>query len=416
MAGCFAVGGTDDRELEGKRRAISNDHPFANPHGAASTVSLDGSVLLDGPFFADLGSNGRTCATCHLPSDGWTVTPETAQRLFDDTDGQHPLFRTNDGSVSPDADVATTSERQAAYALLLTKGLIRVGIGVPEGAEFELVGLDDPYGYASSAELSLFRRPLPSTNLAFIPAVMWDGRETGASIDDALAAQSNDATLGHAQALAPLTNGTRRAIVEFEAALFTAQLRGPIAGDYADDGAEGGAERLSEQPRASGRFDLFDAWIGADQVEQPSARQLRRAAIARGQELFNTRANVAGLVCRACHNVANAGASLNAFFVNVGVSDAFRRTPDLPLYTLRRLSTGELRQTTDPGRALITGRWADIDRFKVPVLRGLSARAPYFHNGSAAGLADVVAFYESSLGFTFTEEESADLAAFLAAL
>ena len=62
--------------------------------------------------------------------------------------------------------------------MLLSKGLIRVGIGIPHDAEFDLVAVDDPYGYASAAELSLFRRPLPSTNLKFLSTVMFDGRET----------------------------------------------------------------------------------------------------------------------------------------------------------------------------------------------------------------------------------------------
>jgi len=57
--------------------------------------------------------------------------------------------------------------------MLLTKGLIRVGIGIPNDAEFELAAVDDPYGFASSSELSLFRRPLPSTNLKFLSTVMW---------------------------------------------------------------------------------------------------------------------------------------------------------------------------------------------------------------------------------------------------
>jgi hypothetical protein len=56
--------------------------------------------------------------------------------------------------------------------MLLTKGLIRVGIGVPSNAEFELIEVDDPYGYASAIELSLFRRPLPTTNLPFLATVM----------------------------------------------------------------------------------------------------------------------------------------------------------------------------------------------------------------------------------------------------
>jgi cytochrome c peroxidase len=88
----------------------------------------------------------------------------------------------------------------------------------------------------------------------------------------------------------------------------------------------------------------------------------------------------------------------------------------MPVYTLRNLATGELRATTDPGKGLVTGRWSDVDRFKVPSLRGLAARPPYFHNGIAATLRDVVRHYEVELGFDFTDAEEADLVAFLEAL
>jgi cytochrome c peroxidase len=62
--------------------------------------------------------------------------------------------------------------------MLLNKALIRIGIGIPSGAEFSLVSVDDPYNFASAQELSLFRRPLPTSNLKFLTDVMWDGRET----------------------------------------------------------------------------------------------------------------------------------------------------------------------------------------------------------------------------------------------
>jgi cytochrome c peroxidase len=88
----------------------------------------------------------------------------------------------------------------------------------------------------------------------------------------------------------------------------------------------------------------------------------------------------------------------------------------MPLYTLRRNSTGETVQTTDPGRAMITGKWADIGKFKGPVLRGLAARAPYFHNGSAATLEDAVNFYDKRFSIGLTRREKADLAAFLRSL
>jgi cytochrome c peroxidase len=73
-------------------------------------------------------------------------------------------------------------------------------------------------------------------------------------------------------------------------------------------------------------------------------------------------------------------------------------------------------QTTDPGRALITGKWSDIGKVKGPILRGLAARAPYFHNGSAATLLDAVEFYNRRFGIGFTTQDKADLVAFLNAL
>jgi cytochrome c peroxidase len=88
----------------------------------------------------------------------------------------------------------------------------------------------------------------------------------------------------------------------------------------------------------------------------------------------------------------------------------------MPLYTLRRLSNGDTVRTTDPGRAMITGKWADVGKFKGPILRALAARAPYFHNGLASSLEAVVDFYETRFGIGLTAREKADLVAFLRAL
>jgi len=44
------------------------------------------------------------------------------------------------------------------------------------------------------------------------------------------------------------------------------------------------------------------------------------------------------------------------------------------------------------------------------------ARAPYFHNGSAATLEEVVGFYEKRFNIGLTPREKADLVAFLRAL
>ena len=77
---------------------------------------------------------------------------------------------------------------------------------------------------------------------------------------------------------------------------------------------------------------------------------------------------------------------------------------------------GQIFEVTDPGRALITGKCADIGKLKGPILRGLAARAPYFHNGSAATLADVVEFYNQRFDIGFTDQQKADLVAFLSSL
>ena len=47
---------------------------------------------------------------------------------------------------------------------------------------------------------------------------------------------------------------------------------------------------------------------------------------------------------------------------------------------------------------------------------GLAARAPYFHNGSAATLEEAIEFYETRFALGLTAQEKADLLAFLKAL
>jgi len=138
-------------QLEHLRR-LPNNLPFPNPAGFASTISTAGHIDLANEFFRDLGANGRRCVSCHVPSAGWTIVPSQVQAIFnrtlggviDDPLGLGAIFRTNDGSNSPAADVSSLAARRSAYSMVLTKGLIRVGIGVPDTADFELVAVDDP--------------------------------------------------------------------------------------------------------------------------------------------------------------------------------------------------------------------------------------------------------------------------------
>jgi len=423
--------------------------------GQLRTFTTNGQFDLTNPFFSELGTNGRACFTCHRPDQGWTVTPDDVQRRFHESRGLDPIFRSNDGSNCQGADISTLGKRRKAFTLLMSRGLIRVGIDVPQDAEFIIDSVDDPYGCdAPLTGASMYRRPLPATNLGFLSAVMWDGREssTTTTILQDLAQQADDATMGHAQAASHLTDQEKQEIVAFETALFTAQAVSDDAGSLRAAGADGGPVALSREPFFIGindpvglnptdaKFDqrafrLFDAWMKASGPQRDVARA--RRAIARGEQIFNTKpiviTGVAGLndttfasgvtvpdpftgTCTTCHDTPNVGNHSVKAPLNIGLTDASRRTPDMPLYTLRRISTGETVQTTDPGRAMVTGKWADIGKFKGPILRGLSARPPYFHDGSARSFDDVVDFYESRFNLGLTPQERSDLVAFLRAL
>jgi cytochrome c peroxidase len=469
--GC--VVGTDEpaAAVEEKKPApptttIKNDVQFPNPTGAAATFSTTGNVDETGPFFQSLGSNGRSCGSCHQIGDGWTITPPNIQARFTATDGMDPLFSTVDGATSPTADVSTLAARQSAYSMLLTKGLIRIGIGIPAGAEFTLAAVDDPYGYASTSELSLFRRPLPTTNMGFLSTVMWDGRETLAGTDHCnhtneggkcfaslnpadFDDQSNTATLTHAQGAIALTPAQEAEIVAFETALFTAQVVDNDAQDLTAKHARGGPDNLAHVTFAYGANDnLGDYQSGAPFTSvifteysswnnvSGGGTEAARASIARGEQLFNTLpitiSDVPGLTtaspfvpplpttftgtCGTCHDTPSSGNHSIVAPLNIGLTDASRRTPDMPLYTLRNTSTGATVQTTDPGRALITGKWADVGKFKGPILRGLAARPPYFHNGFAQDLDAVIDFYNDRFAMDLTQQQHDDLVAFLRAL
>src|SRR5207249_241919 len=78
-----------------------------NGAGLVRTINVNGRLDLDDPFSQDLGTNGRSCFSCHRPAEGWTITSQSVQRRFMESQGLDPIFRTNDGSNCLDADVST---------------------------------------------------------------------------------------------------------------------------------------------------------------------------------------------------------------------------------------------------------------------------------------------------------------------
>jgi len=289
----------------------------------------------------------------------------------------------------------------------------------------------------------MYRRPLPATNLPFLTTVMWDGRESpkGQSLTADLTQQGIDATTGHAQGTIP-TPKQLREIVAFETALYTAQAYDFSAGKLTAKGTKGGPVNLSAQPFFVGindaltpgfdssAFTIYKPW---ESLTGAGARA--RASVARGEALFNTLpimiTGVAGLndlpglsvvngTCTTCHDTPNVGNHSVALAINIGVTDYPARggldISGLPVYTIKCNSTGSTVQTTDPGRAMVTGKCADVGKTKGPVLRALAARAPYFHNGSAATLMDAVEFYDQRFNLNMTPQQKSDLVAFLQTL
>jgi hypothetical protein len=414
---------------------------------------VNGAPDPSSPFFQALGTNGRSCATCHGPKDAWTATPAQLQKRFAATQGADPVFASVDGTNCPSLDVATPAAHQAASSLLLAKGLIRVALSAPAAAQFAVTSVNNPYGCVSTSTVSVYRRILPAANLAFLSTVMWDGRESpaGRSIYEDLIQQATNAALTHEQARTASSAGVLEYIESLEVEQFTAQSAALLAGKLNAAGADGGPVNLAQQSFTPGSnnpfgssatapgvppnpvFTLYEAWESAAGTDPVS---LVRASIGRGERIFNTRpiaiTGVAGIndqpganglprrtvagTCGTCHNAPNAGSNTSSLLVDIGLSQAALRTPDLPLITLVNRATGATVQTTDPGYGMTTGNWADINKFKVPTLRTAAARAPYFHNGSAATLDAVVNFYNQRFNLNLLPQEHADLVAFLAAL
>jgi hypothetical protein len=455
-------------------QSLPDLYPFPNGAGFVETRNAGGGPIdLTGPFFQSLGTNGRSCGSCHRPAQGWGISADEVKTRFAMTQGMDPIFRTNDGSnCDHNIDTSDVGGRRKAYSLLIDRGLIRITVPVPATAEFQVVSVRNPYGCSDTSTLSMYRRPLPSTNLRFLSTVMWDGRESstqtgtqkitfatnpGDLLAD-LAHQSVDATNGHAQGTTPLTAQQQQAIVNFEMALSTAQGYDYRAGALNAGGATGGPVALGSQTAAAffigindplggnphqtpftpAIFNLFAAWVnpqshGDGDHDGGGDVSNQRASIARGQILFNSKpiqiTNVAGLnddlnvavlpgTCGTCHDSLNVGNHSVSAPLNIGVGDL--NSPldvsYLPVITLQNKTTLEIKTTTDPGRALITGLWKDVGRLKGPILRGLASRAPYFHNGSASSLDDAVEFYNKRFKIGFTPQEKRDLVAFLSAL
>lgn len=388
--------------------------------------------------------------------------------------GTDPLFLAVDGANCPTAAAGDN----AAHSLVLNNGLIRIVEELPSATQFTMAVAQDPYGCAATANAStgqtaysVYRRPLPATSLTFLSQVMWDARFTAAplnlagtlsaNLESDLSTQAANAIATHEQGSATPTPAQLSELAAFEEGLFTAEATDSQAGSLTGSGATGGASALAAQKTYPGIndafgqdptgaafnpvvFTLFQAWEGSSNPAQ--------ASIARGEDIFNTApmqiTDVHGLndnsalgspavivgTCGTCHDTPNVGTHSLALAMDIGISHVIASEtdaniigglqaltiPSLPVYQISGCTdaggNAVVYVTTDPGVALTTGQCADVSRMKVPGLRGLAARGPYFHNGSAANLGQLVQFYSTRFQMNLNPQQLVDLQNFLAAL
>lgn len=167
----------------------------------------------------------------------------------------------------------------------------------------------------------------------------------------------------------------------------------------------------------------FDRFMAGD-------RNAMSESAFRGLGLFRTKAR-----CAVCHTLNQFSNQVSPFLTdhlyhNTGVA---ANDPEFDRLARRAMSAGNhtelarFDRKTVLGRYLVTGNSLDIGSFRTPSLRDVELTAPYFHDGSAGALSDVVRFYvrggNTNINrdwelqpLALDESEQADLIEFLKAL
>ena len=160
-----------------------------------------------------------------------------------------------------------------------------------------------------------------------------------------------------------------------------------------------------------------------DRYQRDSSQYPLSVSANRGKQLFYS----AALQCYSCHAGINFSTPLlkdaegkTDFYFNTG------------LYNIGEKSGYPV---ADRGLVVLTGSAADEGKFRVPTLRNLAFTGPYYHDGSALSLEEVIRVYEQGgrklpggdgrsnpykhkliKGFTLTAAEREDLISFLYSL
>jgi hypothetical protein len=275
-----------------------------------------------------------------------------------------------------------------------------------------------------------------------------------------LALQAEDAAKQHLQVKGALTASQIARIVEFEGQVYVAQVSSAAAGSLVEpDGppAFGPRHLAAADAGVLGNnttryvFPMGDTWgrLARTGGEAETARNAGRESIARGHDVFMFRTfwirdsmhlNTVGLgnptkrTCATCHGMHMTGMDTVNGWMDIGTTNLpwasevplnpwNEAKPQMPLFRVTCKADvkphpflGRVIYTQDPGRAVISGRCNDVGTIVMQQFRGLAARAPYFSNGSAATLRELVDFYDRRYNIGYSEQEKQDLVNFLGAL
>ena len=139
--------------------------------GFVRTVNTNGPLDLNNPFFKSLGTNGRSCSSCHRPAQGWSMTPESVRQRFEDSRGLDPIFRANDGSNCAKRRHLHDREAKGRVQSALEQGphsrRPRRADGLMRSSSIEQV--DDPYGCGAPLTTSVAVPPPAAVDEPAVP-------------------------------------------------------------------------------------------------------------------------------------------------------------------------------------------------------------------------------------------------------
>jgi cytochrome c peroxidase len=177
----------------------------------------------------------------------------------------------------------------------------------------------------------------------------------------------------------------------------------------------------------------------ANEAQEPAQTRAFRDSVARGYALFMSRTflirdstsltvltgNPTKQTCADCHNMQSTGMDNAPGYLDLGTANYPTATPapDLPLFkvTCHRDAPphpylGRTIYTSDPGRALVTGKCVDVGSITAQQMRALAGRAPYFAGGSAKDLRGIIEFYDRRFKIGYSDQDIQDLVNFMGVL